>query len=114
MQAIAVDAGYKTPAIMKQIIDSGKVPCVPYKRPMTKDGFFKKHDFVYDEYFDCVLCPNHQVLNYSTTNRDGYREYKSNPKICKDCPQRSRCTESKACQKTVTRHIWELVSKVTD
>ena len=107
MQATAVDAGYKTPAIMKQIIDSGKVPCVPYKRPMTKDGFFKKYDFVYDEYFDCVLCPNNQELSYSTTNRDGYREYKSDPRICKDCPMRSKCTESKACQKTVTRHIWE-------
>ena len=107
MQATAVDAGYKTPAIMKQIIDSGKVPCVPYKRPMTKDGFFKKYDFVYDEYFDCVLCPNNQELSYSTTNRDGYRESKSDPRICKDCPMRSKCTESKACQKTVTRHIWE-------
>jgi len=107
MQATAVDAGYKTPAIMKQIIDSGKVPCVPYKRPMTKEGFFKKYDFVYDEHFDCVLCPNNQILSYSTTNRDGYREYKSDAKICKDCPMRSKCTESKACQKTVTRHIWE-------
>jgi len=107
MQATAVDAGYKTPAIMKQIIESGRVPCVPYKRPMTKDGFFKKYDFVYDEYFDCVLCPNNQPLAYSTTNRDGYREYKSNAKICKDCPMRSQCTESKACQKIVNRHIWE-------
>ncbi len=107
MQAIAIDAGYKTPAIMKQIIDSGKVPCVPYKRPMTKEGFFKKYDFVYDEYYDCVLCPNNQVLTYSTTNREGYREYKSNAEICKNCPMRSQCTESKACQKVVNRHIWE-------
>lgn len=107
MQAVAVDAGYKTPAIMKQIIDSERIPCVPYKRPMTKDGFFKKYEFVYDEYYDCVLCPNHQVLNYSTTNREGNREYKSNPEICKDCPMRAQCTESKACQKVVNRHIWE-------
>jgi len=46
-------------------------------------------------------------LKYSTTNREGYREYKSDPKICKDCPMRARCTESQACQKVVTRHIWE-------
>ena len=107
MQATAIDAGYKTPAIVKQIIDSQRIPCVPYKRPMTKEGFFKKYEFVYDEYFDCMLCPNQQVLNYSTTNREGYREYKSNPEICKNCPMRSKCTESKACQKVVTRHIWE-------
>lgn len=107
MQAVAVDAGYKTPAIMKQIIDSGRIPCVPYKRPMTKQGFFKKYEFVYDEYFDCILCPNNQILNYSTTNRDGYREYKSNSKVCKDCPMRAKCTQSKACQKVATRHVWE-------
>ena len=107
MQAVAVDAGYKTPAIMKQIIDSERIPCVPYKRPMTKDGFFKKYEFVYDEYYDCVLCPNHQVLDYSTTNREGNREYKSNLEICKDCPMRAQCTESKACQKVFNRHIWE-------
>jgi transposase len=106
-QAVAVDAGYKTPAIMKKILDSERIPCVPYKRPMTKEGFFKKYEYVYDEYYDCILCPAHQVLEYSTTNRDGYREYKSNPAICRDCPKRTQCTHSKSCQKVVARHIWE-------
>lgn len=106
VEAVAVDAGYKTPGIMKEIIDSGIVPCTPYKRPMTKAGFFKKHEYVYDEYYDCVLCPNNQVLEYSTTNRDGYREYKSNPNVCKQCPMRERCTNSRNCQKVVTRHVW--------
>jgi transposase len=106
-EAVAVDAGYKTPWIMKQIIDSERIPCTPYKRPMTKDGFFKKYEYAYDEYYDCYVCPNNQVLSYSTTNRDGYREYKSDPKVCVNCPYRTQCTESKACQKTVTRHVWE-------
>lgn len=35
-ESIAVDAGYKTPGIIKEIIDSEKIPVVPYKRPMTK------------------------------------------------------------------------------
>lgn len=39
-EAVAVDAGYKTPEIMRKIIRSEKVPVVPYKRPMTKKGFF--------------------------------------------------------------------------
>lgn len=34
-----VDAGYKTPAIAKMLIDDGVTPVFPYKRPMTKDGF---------------------------------------------------------------------------
>ena len=49
---------------------------------MTKKGFFKKYEYVYDEYYDCYICPNNQVLSYRTTNRDGYREYKSSGTVC--------------------------------
>ena len=35
--------------------------------------------YVYDEFYNCVICPEYQPLKYSTTNRDGYREYKSDP-----------------------------------
>ena len=107
IEVVGIDSGYKTPWIMKQVFDSGRLPATPYKRPMTKKGFFKKYEYVYDEYYDCIICPNNQVLSYSTTNREGYREYKSDPKICRLCPHRSQCTESKNLQKVVTRHVWE-------
>jgi transposase len=103
---LVMDAAYKTPAIAKMIIDEKRKPLFPYKRPMTKDGFFKKQEYVYDEYYDCYLCPNDQILRYSTTNRDGYREYKSNGAVCAVCPHLSECTESKTHVKVVTRHIW--------
>ena len=102
-----VDSGYKTPAIAKMILDDNKTPIMPYKRPMTKQGFFKKYEYAYDEYYDCYICPNNQILKYSTTNREGYREYKSDKNKCKDCPFRKQCTESKECVKVVTRHVWE-------
>jgi Transposase and inactivated derivatives len=107
VEMVAIDSGYRTPWIMKQVFDSGRLPSVPYKCPMTKEGFFRKHEYVYDEYYDCYLCPNNQVLKYSTTNREGYREYKSNPSACSSCPHKAQCTESKGCQKVVTRHVWE-------
>ena len=53
------------------------------------------------------MCPNGQVLNYSTTNREGYREYKSCGKICESCPYLSKCTESREHVKLITRHVWE-------
>ena len=106
IEAVGIDSGYKTPWIMKQVFDSGRIAATPYKRPMTKDGFFKKYEYVYDEFYDCVICPENQVLKYSTTNRDGYKEFKSNPEICKNCSSRHKCTESKNCQKTVTMHVW--------
>lgn len=107
MTTLIADAGYKTPAIAKLLIDDGIVPLFPYTRPRTKEGFFKKYEYVYDEYYDCYICPNDKVLKYSTTNRDGYREYKSSCSECKMCPYLSQCTESKNHVKVVTRHIWE-------
>ena len=106
-EKIVIDAGYKTPAIAKMLIDDGITQIMPYKRPMTKKGFFRKSEYVYDELYDCYICPNDQILSYRTTNRDGYREYKSDPIICVSCPYLSQCTKSKLHQKTVVRHVWE-------
>ena len=71
INTLVADAGYKTPAIAKLLIDDGIQPLLPYKRPMTKDGFLKKYEYVYDEYYDCYICPNNKALNYSTTNKEG-------------------------------------------
>ena len=106
-EIIVADAGYKTPAIARMLIDDGIRPIFPYKAPMTKKGFFRKYEYVYDEYYDCYICPNNKILKYSTTNRDGYREYKSNPVNCSSCPYISQCTQSKNHQKVVTRHVWQ-------
>ena len=107
MEYCIADAGYKTPAIAKLLLDDGIKPVLPYKRPMTKDNFFKKYEYVYDEHYDCYICPRNQILKYSTTNRDGYREYKSCGHICEKCESLPKCTESKNHVKVVTRHIWE-------
>lgn len=115
VKRIVVDSGYKTPAIAKQIIDDEKMPVMPYKRPMTKEGFFRKYEYAYDEYYDCYICPNNKILKYSTTNRDGYKEYKSNKCDCVICPYLKQCTESKQNIKVVTRHVWEnYMEKVED
>ncbi len=107
IDTLIMDAGYKTPAIAKLLIDDGIKPLFPYKSPQTKKGFFKKYEYVYDEYYDCYICPNDQILKYSTTNRDGYKEYKSNKHICAGCPYLSQCTESRDHVKLITRHVWE-------
>lgn len=107
IETLIADAGYRTPGIAKLLIDDGIRPLLPYKRPMTKEGFFRKYEYVYDEHYDCYICPNNQVLTYRTTNRDGYREYKSCASICTSCPYLAQCTQSKEHVKMVTRHIWE-------
>ena len=107
IEKLIADAAYKTPAIAKLLIDDNISPIFPYKRPQTKDGFFKKHEYIYDEHFDCYICPNNKILKYSTTNREGYREYKSCSSDCANCPYLHQCTESANHVKVVTRHIWE-------
>ena len=106
INACVMDAGYKTPWICKKVTDDGRIPVLPYKRPMGAKGFFRPYDYVYDEYYNCVICPENQILKFSTVNRDGYREFKSDPKICENCPSRSVCTRNKKFEKTVTKHIW--------
>ncbi|WP_197089515.1 transposase, partial [Bacillus sp. SA1-12] len=64
-------------------------------------------EYVYDEYYDCYICPKDQILPYRTTTRDGYRQYASNPAICKDCTLLDSCTQSKNKRKMIHRHIWE-------
>lgn len=104
--ALAVDAGYKTPYLSKYLLDQEIRPVMPYTRPHTKDGFFRKYEYVYDEYHDCYICPAEQILPYVTTTRDGYRMYRSNPNHCLTCPFRSQCTESREAVKQISRHVW--------
>jgi transposase len=104
---IVLDAGYRTPAIAHKLLEDGIKPLFPYKRPMTKDGFYRKYEYVYDEYYDCYLCPENHILCYYTTNKEGYREYRSCGETCTKCRSLHKCTESKEHRKVVTRHVWE-------
>ncbi|SGI86433.1 Transposase domain (DUF772) [Mycobacterium tuberculosis] len=105
--AVAADAAYKTPAITSYLLKNDITPALPYTRPRTKEGFFRKHEYVYDEHFDCYICPTGEILKYTTTTKEGYRQYKSDPRICAECSFLSQCTQSQAHQKLVQRHVWE-------
>jgi len=105
--AVAADAAYKTPAICNFLIENGITPALPYTRPKTKEGFMRKHEYVYDEHFNCYICPQGQTLAYTTTTKEGYRQYKSDPLKCVNCTLLKQCTQSQNNQKLIQRHIWE-------
>lgn len=52
---IVADAGYKTPAIAHQLLTDGIKPLFPYKRPMTKDGFFKNMSMLMTNYMTAIF-----------------------------------------------------------
>jgi len=79
IQLVVGDSAYKTSAIAHLLAKEKAELLSTYSRPKAQKGFFPKGAYVYDEYYDCYLCPADEVLTYHTTNRDGYREYKSEP-----------------------------------
>ena len=106
------DAAYLTNHICKTIIEAGMIPALPYSRLGYRKGYFKKHEFIYDEYNDIYICPNEKDLIPSLKiNKDGYKIYKSDPKDCSSCPLKEQCTKSK--QKQILRHVWEEYKEMT-
>ena len=114
IKTVVADSAYKTPHICKKVFDDNRILSTAYKRPMTMKGGHEWWKYVYDEYYDCIICPEYQALRYSTTNRDGYREYKSDPRICRNCPTKELCTHSKDAVKIVQRHIWKDYEELAD
>ena len=98
--AVGLDAGYFTAGIAKGLDDREIDGVIGYRRPTHRKGYLRKKDFVYLPENDGYRCPQGEILPYSTTNRAGYREYKSSPKICKTCPLREACTQSRTHTKS--------------
>ena len=104
---VGLDAGYNTAAVCHGLVQRGIAGVVGYKRPHGPKGRLKRRHFHYDAQRDAYRCPQGQWLVYSTTNRLGYREYKSSPAQCRHCPLLEQCTHSRNHQKVVIRHVWE-------
>ena len=107
VEAVALDAGYLTNPICNKLKEKNIFAVIAHRRFHPTKGLFHKWEFKYDAEANTYTCPANHELHYSTTDRNGYRQYKSNPEVCKTCPFLSKCTRSKNHRKVVTRHIWE-------
>jgi transposase len=107
IRAVGVDAGYAAAVITQGLEERNIYGVIGYRTPTHRDGYFYKREYRYDEKLDVYICPNGQLLPYRTTNREGYRQYHSNPEQCRNCPVRQKCTQSRNQTKVVTRHVWE-------
>lgn len=99
VEAVALDSGYLTNHICKELKDRNIFAVIGHRRFHPVKGLFSKFKFKYNPLEDQYLCPNKQILKYRTTTREGYREYISDPKICAECPVLSQCTRSKNIEK---------------
>lgn len=105
--AVGLDAGYNTAMLCHLIQERQIEPVMGYRRPNKGKGLLRKNAFNYEKDSNSYRCPQGQSLLYSTTNRDGYHEYKSDPAICRNCPLLKQCTRSKNQTKVLTRHVFE-------
>jgi IS5 family transposase len=105
--AVGVDAGYFTSAVCHLTQEMGIALVPGYRRPHKGQNDFQKKHFRYDEARDVYVCPAEELLIYGTTDRNGYRHYRSDPAVCQRCEQRGQCTQNSKAQKTITRHVWE-------
>ncbi|MGH8430988.1 MAG: IS1182 family transposase, partial [Solimonas sp.] len=113
--AVGLDAGYATPAIAKGLGERAILGVTGYRNPAPpKPGMMRKSAFAYEPEFDGYRCPQGQVLAYTTTDRTGYRHYKSDPAICRDCPLLASCTSNANATRLITRHVWQDARERTD
>ena len=107
VESVGLDSGYHSPHILKSLIERGIYAVVSYRKPGGAKGLFRKSKFQFDAQNNRYICAQGHALKYQTTGRDGYRNYVSDPAVCRACPLLSQCTHSKKHQKIVQRHVWE-------
>ncbi len=106
--AVGLDAGYATAGIAKGLEDREIMGVTGYRNPTPpKPGMMRKSRFQWEPQSDGYRCPEGQLLGYSTTDRGGYRQYKSDPAICGKCPLLASCTTARKPLRVITRHVWQ-------
>ena len=115
VRAVGLDAGYATAGIAHGLEERQILGVTGYRNPTPpKEGMMRKSKFVYEKEADGYRCPEGQLLGYATTDRNGYRHYRSDPAVCRDCPLLASCTSNAKAVRTITRHVWADARERTD
>ncbi len=77
------------------------------RRDCHQKGKYGKYKFKYLPEWDVYICSEHKYLEYCTTVRNGYKEYKCKGDRCANCPRREMCLSAKQERKSLRLHIWE-------
>ncbi|MCQ6367012.1 transposase, partial [Bacillus cereus] len=102
VEAVALDAGYFTSYICKKLSERNIFMVMGYRRFGKRNKEVPKSQFKYVEEMNAFACPMGCILEYATTDREGYRQYKSKPEDCAVCPLREVCFSKKQKQKVIT------------
>ena len=107
VERVGLDAGYNVSYICRYLHNMGIQAAMGKRRGVQQKGKYGKYKFVYLKEWDVYICPERNYLEYVTTDRNGYREYKCKNDRCATCPRREKCLTEKQKTKSLRRHVWE-------
>lgn len=101
------DAAYFTNNVLSGLKERHLQPIIGAARYHGKKGKLSKYWFTFDLIEDVYVCKQGELLNYKTTNREGYSEYISNPEDCCECLYKDKCLTNDDGFRTIRRHVDE-------
>lgn len=107
IENVGLDAGYNVSNICRELVELGINAAMGYRRGCHQKGKYSKYKFEYLKEWDVYICPERNYLEYVTTNKNGYREYKCKNDRCTNCLRREECLSAKQKRKSIFRHVWE-------
>lgn len=104
---VGADTKYGTADNYRFLLESDIKPSIPHHGNKNTKGLWDKDRFTYDKAKDRYTCPGGHILkNNGFMKKERHIIYRANPKTCKTCRYRKKCTES-AAGRSVIRHIHE-------
>jgi len=110
--AVCADAAYSSGKNAASLEGRGiRLVSPPRKsRTYTGDRYYTIEEFIYDDENDQFTCPGGQVLKYVGTEKQRRRKnYRARRSDCRECPLRSRCTQSVRRHLKVTKYHASLI-----
>lgn len=107
VEAVGLDAGYNTNNICRELAQMGIMGGIAYRRGCHAKGKYGKYKFQYIPEWNVYICPDRCYLEYRTTDRNGYREYRAKENRCSNCSRKLECLTEKQRFKAIRRHVWE-------
>lgn len=105
---VGCDTKYGTADNYRFLIENDIKPSISYAGGKNSStGLLSKDEFIYDKAKDQYICPEGHELKYSGfMKKVRHLTYRAQPKHCKSCSYRTRCTNSPQ-GRSIIRHINE-------
>ena len=113
VKAACADSAYDTALIHKEMETRAITIYAPWKKIADNTKVdFKREDFHYNQKTDEFTCPNGEALKLRCLQRSGsgvFREYRSDPKVCKCCPECKKCLAPSQTSRKIQVNIFQCI-----